>query len=177
MRQKSTSQKRWIAALIVTFIVGTAVGYVYAFYAPVSFTPAMERSAMSLVPTAGFENVRVDASGETIILSSECRQLSFDVTPDQAFSIALALQGQTHSRPLTHDLMNDALKHYDAHVIAAHIDDSVDGIYTAKLYVSRVDEVLKIDARPSDALALGLRNGVPIMVSSQILDDFGEKTC
>ena len=172
----SKSRNRWIV-VVVSFIIGASAGFLYAFFVPVSFASLDIMTTDDLVPTFGFEQASVTLDGETVALTSDCQQLSFDVTADQAFSIGLALEEQTHSRPLTHDLVHDVFNHYDIHVIAAQIDESVDGIYTAKLYLSRGNEALKIDARPSDAIGLGLRSNVPIMVKTDILKNFGETVC
>lgn len=88
----------------------------------------------------------------------------------EAHAIALALAGDAPPRPLTHDLMATLLGALDASVTRATITGVRDGTYFAELLVTRADgEVLALDARPSDAIALAMRAGAPLLAATSLL--------
>lgn len=88
----------------------------------------------------------------------------------EAHAIALALAGDAPPRPLTHDLMATLLGALDASVTRATITGVRDGTYFAELLVTRADgEVLALDTRPSDAIALAMRAGAPLLAATSLL--------
>lgn len=100
-------------------------------------------------------------------------------------AIRLAMEGVAPPRPLTHDLLSDLLKSLHVLMDKVLIHDISDGTYFATLYLIRKktkntnnpeqyppnenNEELTVDARPSDAIALALRMGVPIYVTEEVL--------
>lgn len=88
----------------------------------------------------------------------------------EARSIELSLSGEVAPRPLTYDMVAALIRTLKAKVERVTIVDLRDRVYYAQIEVSLNGNVSKIDARPSDALALGLRMGVPIFVKKSVLD-------
>lgn len=88
----------------------------------------------------------------------------------EATSILMELQGIKPSRPLTHDLLKAALVKLDAHLVRVIINDLVDGTFYAQLNLIFQDEEIEIDSRPSDAIALAVRFGVPIYVAEEVIE-------
>jgi len=100
-------------------------------------------------------------------------------------AIRFALEGLVASRPMTHDLLRDFLSHLDVVLEKVLIHDMNEGTYFASLHLTQnqrneqVDEApldisafsqdLTIDARPSDAIALALRMGVPIYATEAVI--------
>lgn len=88
----------------------------------------------------------------------------------EAHAIALALAGESPPRPLTHDLAAALLAALEARVTRATITGVRDGTYFAEVRVTRADgEVLTLDARPSDAIALAMRTGAPLLAAVSLL--------
>jgi bifunctional DNase/RNase len=88
----------------------------------------------------------------------------------EAHAIALALAGDAPPRPLTHDLAAALLAALGATLTRATITGVRDGTYLAEVLVTRADgEVLSLDARPSDAIALAMRADAPLLASTSLL--------
>ncbi len=88
----------------------------------------------------------------------------------EAHAIALAMRGEIPPRPLTHDLTASLMRALDGTLVRATITAVRDGTYHAELVLARSDgtQVL-IDARPSDAVALATRAGVPLLAAEGLL--------
>lgn len=95
--------------------------------------------------------------------------LSILVGAMEALSISLVLNGERIPRPLTHDLLLAALKALRAKLSDVEICDLRDGVYYAALNIRMADKVIRLDSRPSDAVALALRAGAPILVRASLL--------
>jgi hypothetical protein len=87
----------------------------------------------------------------------------------EANAIALALEGTEPPRPMTHDLMKSILVATGTTLRSVEIADIRDSTYFALLHVEGNGESVRIDARPSDAIALALRCGAQILVSGAVL--------
>jgi len=90
------------------------------------------------------------------------------IGPFEATAIALALEGTTVPRPLSHDLMRTLLESQGAKLDRVVIHDIQNTTFLAKLIVSKNDQVQEIDGRPSDGIALALRMKAPIFVTDNI---------
>ncbi len=102
------------------------------------------------------------------------RHLPIIVGPFEGKAISMALNGETFSRPLTHDLLYEVIKTLGAKVEKVVINDLVDGTFYARLILNREGQTYSIDARPSDAMAVALRAGAPIFASSTVMDTASE---
>lgn len=106
-------------------------------------------------------------------------------------AIRFALEGIAPPRPLTHDLLRDLLNHLNVQMEKVLIHDVSNGTYFATVHLIRnrplkqktessgdggePSEELTVDARPSDAIALALRMGVPIYVTEEVLQKKGSE--
>ncbi len=97
------------------------------------------------------------------------RFLPILIGPFEATAIALALEGTTVPRPLSHDLMRNLLESLSASLEQIVIHDIKDSTFFAKLILRSNGESQEIDARPSDGIALALRMHAPIFVSDKIV--------
>ena len=95
------------------------------------------------------------------------RRLPIIIGAAEAQSIALEMEGIKPPRPLTHDLIKNIITSFGAELSEIIIDELKDGTFYAKL---NVDSQL-IDSRPSDAIALAVRYGVQIFVSTSVMDE------
>ena len=99
------------------------------------------------------------------------------ISRDQAQSIQHALDHEPFDRPLTHDLLLDILGEFGGALDRVRIDGLADGTFLAKVdveqYVDGTPKARTFDARPSDAIALALREDCPIEVADAVVDRAG----
>lgn len=98
------------------------------------------------------------------------RPLALAIGPFEANGIAIALQGVTPPRPLTHDLFLKVLGDLRASLKRIVVTDLRDDVFYAQLHLEAAGAPLTIDSRPSDAIALALRARVPILVEDRVFD-------
>lgn len=87
----------------------------------------------------------------------------------EANAIALEIEKTTMPRPMTHDLLANLIRTLDGEVRRVVITELRDDVYYALIWMEREGELISLDARPSDALALALRTDCPIFLSGQVL--------
>lgn len=97
------------------------------------------------------------------------------ISRTQARAILLGLRGETLPRPMTHDLMGDVIEGLDARLERVYVDDLVDETFLGmlELRVAGRDGPVRIDSRPSDAIALALRVGASIHIAPDVLEAAG----
>lgn len=88
----------------------------------------------------------------------------------EASAIASQIEKIEFSRPMTHDLLSEVLKNVNVGVERVELNDLRDNVYYATIHLTKPDGVFKLDARPSDAIALALRTGSPIFVDTSVLE-------
>lgn len=86
----------------------------------------------------------------------------------EGVAIQLTMSGEKFERPLTHDLLKLAIESLGATLSKVAVTDLSNNTFFAKLYLQRDAELLVIDARPSDSVALALRFGAPIYVARDV---------
>jgi len=104
------------------------------------------------------------------------RQLPIVIGTSEAQSIALGLEGNQPSRPLTHDLFKRFALNYDVDLTEVVITRFLDGVFYATLICKQGDDISMIDARPSDAIALAVRFGCPISAYESVMQEAGIET-
>ncbi len=87
----------------------------------------------------------------------------------EANAIALEIEKVSTPRPMTHDLIKNLLTGLDTAVKKVVVSDLREETYYAIIWLEQEGEVISIDSRPSDALALALRLDCPIFVEDQVL--------
>ncbi len=101
------------------------------------------------------------------------RRLPIVIGDNEAQSIALGLEGNRPSRPLTHDLFKKFAENYGIEVIEVVITRFLEGVFYAMLICKQGEELTMIDARPSDAIALAVRYNCPISVYENVMNEAG----
>lgn len=101
------------------------------------------------------------------------RRLPIVIGAFEAQAIAVAMERMTPNRPLTHDLFKNALDTFGIDLKEVIINDLLDGIFYAKLVCLRRGEIIEIDSRTSDALAMAVRFGCPVFTYEFILESAG----
>jgi bifunctional DNase/RNase len=87
----------------------------------------------------------------------------------EANAIALEIEKVQTPRPMTHDLLRNVLLGLNVHVQRVVVNELRDDTFYALIWVEREGQMMSIDSRPSDALALALRVDCPIFVDEQVL--------
>jgi bifunctional DNase/RNase len=87
----------------------------------------------------------------------------------EANAIALEVEKSQTPRPLTHDLLKNLIHGLNAHVQRVVVTELRDDTFYAVIWMEQNGEVVALDSRPSDALALALRTDCPIFVDEEVL--------
>ncbi|MHC8949039.1 bifunctional nuclease family protein [Sphingobacterium hungaricum] len=101
------------------------------------------------------------------------RRLPIIIGGFEAQAIAIEIEKVRTSRPLTHDLFKSFADEFSIRLEEVLIYNLVDGIFFAKLLCKTTEKTTEIDARTSDAVALGIRFGCPIYTYDFIMDAAG----
>ena len=101
------------------------------------------------------------------------RRLPIVIGSFEAQAIAVAMERMTTNRPLTHDLFKNALDVFQIDLQEIVINNLVEGVFYASLICIRAGEVVEIDSRTSDALALAVRFNCPIYTYDFVMDEAG----
>jgi bifunctional DNase/RNase len=92
----------------------------------------------------------------------------------EARSIASEMEAQTPLRPNTHDLAKALIARLHGEVVRVVVTELRGGTYYAVLSLQAGGDLLELDSRPSDAIAIALRTGAPIFVRAPVFDAAGD---
>jgi uncharacterized protein len=116
--------------------------------------------------------VRISDHGPVVLLQAEGKAIPIFVDLTVALSIQGALNGETLTRPLSHDLMHTILEAYGGKVLQTVITMK-DGTFYGALTVAVQDQVKTFDSRSSDSIAMAVHFKAPIIVGRDLLDSAG----
>lgn len=88
----------------------------------------------------------------------------------EANAIALQIENISTPRPMTHDLLKNVLGDLEANVQKIVVCELKDNTFYAMIYLTRDGEIVAVDSRPSDAIALALRTKSPIFVEESVVE-------
>lgn len=110
-----------------------------------------------------------------LVLSEEFgnRRFSVMIGEPEAQSIAMKLNNKKAPRPLTHDLIHNLLNTFGSKLEKILIYNMVNDVFYSELHIKTGVDVIVVDARTSDAVALAVRSDSPIYIKSEILDIVG----
>lgn len=115
-------------------------------------------------------------SGAYALVLSEVggkRRLPIIIGGFEAQAIAIELEKMTPTRPLTHDLFKSFAIAYDIEIKEIIIYNLIEGIFYAKIVCEKDGKITEIDARTSDAIAIGVRFNCPVYTFETILSSAG----
>jgi len=119
-------------------------------------------------------NVAIDSNSKmpVIVLKEKTGEKTLPIWIGlfEAQAIALALENVKPPRPLTHDLAKSLIEKLKGRVDKVVISDLRNNTFYAQILIKRNGESIKVDSRPSDAIALALRLNVPIFIDETVLD-------
>ena len=112
-------------------------------------------------------------AGCAVFLGDGKKSIVFYIEPAIGASINAALAGQASPRPLTHDLLVSAVESLGAEMQDVIISELKEHTYFAKLRIRKEGELVEVDARPSDAIAVAVTCDppLPIYVNEDVLAD------
>jgi bifunctional DNase/RNase len=120
------------------------------------------------------DSVRVSLTNQQriIVLKEKAseRFLPIWIGPYEAEAITLALQELEVARPQTHDLIRNILAGLKARLVRVEVTALREDVYYGNLVIEVNEEIVTVDSRPSDALALAVRYHVPILVATEVLE-------
>jgi uncharacterized protein len=120
------------------------------------------------------DSVRVSLTNQQriVVLKDKAadRFLPIWIGPYEAEAITLALQELEVARPQTHDLIRNILAGLKARLVRVEVTALREDVYYGNLVIEVEGEIVSVDSRPSDALALAVRYHVPILVAMDVLD-------
>jgi len=88
----------------------------------------------------------------------------------EASAIATEMEGIKPARPMTHDLLKHVLEALGGRLIRVEVCDLKDNTFYGLLFIKQGEQLVQIDARPSDSIALALRARAPIFVAREVID-------
>jgi len=121
------------------------------------------------------QSLGLDRSSNTpvVILQEQDgeRVLPIWIGPGEASAIAMELAGMKFARPLTHDLFASVIVGMGGRLQRVMITKVVDNTYFAELIIQRNGEIISVDARPSDSIAIALRMAAQIFTTEDLLEN------
>ena len=88
---------------------------------------------------------------------------------NEAMAIDRKLNDRQIPRPMTHDLLHNIIEQMGGKLSRIVVNDLVEDTYYAVLEIQRGEQIVEVDSRPSDAIALAVRTTVPIFVEDKVL--------
>lgn len=101
------------------------------------------------------------------------RRLPIIIGMFEAQSIAIQIEKINPNRPLTHDLFKTFAEQVNVSISEILISDLKEGVFYSKIMCTDGARDFELDSRPSDAIAIGLRFGVPIYTVESVLSEAG----
>ena len=101
------------------------------------------------------------------------RHLPIWIGAYEAEAIAMELQGVVASRPLPYDLVKTIIGELGGTVERIIVTDLSQDVYYARIIIRQNGQPVEIDSRPSDAIAIAVRLGVPILVDEAVMERAG----
>lgn len=132
----------------------------------------MEKIELKII---GLSYSQTQSGAYALVLSEKkgARRLPIIIGGFEAQSIAIELENMKPSRPLTHDLFKSFAEAFNVQLKEVVIYNLIEGVFYSKLVCEREGEEVEIDARTSDAIAIGIRCACPVYTFEHILSSAG----
>ncbi len=123
------------------------------------------------------ESVRINlqTSQRVLILKAtqQERYLFIWIAHAEAYAIAIELQGTSSPLPLTHDLFINLMSAFGIKIVSIVVSDLIDDIFYSYMKLEMAGRQVRVDARPSDAVAIAVRARIPIFVEDSVIERAG----
>ena len=123
----------------------------------------------------GLSSSQSQSGSFALILGEENgnRRLPIIIGMFEAQAIAIEIEKIVPNRPMTHDLFRSFADVFNFKIDSILISDLKEGVFYAKILCTEGAKIKEIDARPSDAIAIGLRFNAPIFTTEAIMSEAG----
>ena len=180
MPNKSKKPSNQCAAFILTFLVVLGVVWLAANYSSVKSVSSYSVSTRGpfFVPSNELQKqnlLKID--GTTITIGLDCLAIVADTSQERADAIALSLANKTGDRPNAWDGWASSLSTFNITFEAVTLYGKTSSAYLSQAVFRRDSDVLELDMRPSDAIALALRTNTPIYINTTLLKEDGKNVC
>lgn len=164
---------------IISFLVSVSVIYLLPYpKAPSVSLPANQISDLS---TFGFVEVTPEvavANGNALVsLTGGCYRVTANTDIPQAESIANGFEHKIPVRPNMHDLMKETFDNLGIKVLMVKVVDVKDNNYIGRLIIQQGDNVLSLDSKPSDGIAIAVRTNSTIYFKESLMKERGKNIC
>ncbi len=184
MKSKKVNHRNTIIILIViAILVLTNVYLLVKNYTPIKSEEIKQDSKLfanlsdNPLSTAGYTKVNIKVDNTTLLIEGNCTIMGLVPNELQTYSIKQGLDKSIEIRPTVHDITTNILEHFNISIILVKLTDEKDGVYFSNIYLKKDNQLLSIDSKPSDAIAIALRTNTHIYVRDTIISKFGQKTC
>lgn len=165
----SAAFSKLFPAVVALFVVKTTH---YPFPGPETPPRPLKKIPLEIL---GLSSSQSQSGSFALILGEKHgnRRLPIIIGMFEAQSIAIQIEKISPNRPLTHDLFKAFAEHVHVAILEVIISDLKEGVFYSRIVCSDGATTFEIDARPSDAIAIGLRFGVPIFTVESVLSEAG----
>lgn len=119
----------------------------------------------------------IKVSGTTIAIGNNCTAIIAETSQDRADSIESGIKGIIDPRPTTHDTFVAVLRSFNITLDSVNLERYDGNYYYADIVLESGNKMLKIDAMPSDAIALAVRTNSTIYINKTMLQEVGKNIC
>jgi bifunctional DNase/RNase len=119
----------------------------------------------------------IKVSGNTVFIGNNCTAIVADTSTERAQSIEDGINGVIDQRPNTHDTLVAILKSFNITLDYVTIDRFDGTNYYSNLILRSNDKELKLDTRPSDAIAIAVRTNSTVFINKTMLQEVGKNIC
>jgi bifunctional DNase/RNase len=116
-------------------------------------------------------------SGTTILIGNNCTAIVAETSEERAASIESGVKGVIDERPNTHDTFVAVLKSFNITLDSVYVERFDGKYYYSDLLLRSGDKVLKLDTKPSDAIAIAVRTNSTIYINKTMLQEIGKNIC
>lgn len=143
-----------------------------------AFVVFASQALMNYFSTDGFVVANViRVVDDNIIVGNNCTAIIAQTSTERAQSIELGLENRIENRPNTHDTLATILKSFNITLDSVEITRYDSQYYYSNINLRSGDKILKLDAMPSDAIALALRLNSTIYINKTLLNQVGSNIC
>ena len=136
----------------------------------------LEKSSDNPLSLDGYSKTTIEVQPTDVLLTKGCNAIILSTNPLQSYSIEQGIDKRIDYRPLTHDLIKEITEDFDIDVLMVKISEVRETTYYSEIFFKQGDKILNLDSRPTDAIAIAVREAIPIYVKDSILEK-GVKIC
>ena len=119
----------------------------------------------------------LDVSGTTIYIGSNCTAIVAETSPERADAIQTGIEGIINERPNAYDTIIAILKSFNITLEYVNIERFDGSYYYSDLILRSGDKILKLDTKPSDAIAIAVITNSTIYINKTMLQEIGKNIC